>query len=76
MLAQPGSSYIAYAPELRGKIGLKDMRAGKYEFRWLDCVTGKEVTQTKVSVGAGDQSWSKPSGIGSELAIYIRRIGK
>ena len=76
VLALPRSSYIAYAPELRGKIGLKDMRAGSYEFRWFDCVTGKEVTQTKVRVEAGDQSWKKPSGIGNELAVYIRRLGK
>ena len=76
VLAQPGSSYIAYAPELRGKIGLKDMRGGSYEFRWLDCVNGKEVTQTRVRIGAGNQSWKKPGGIGSELAVYIRRTGK
>jgi hypothetical protein len=76
VLALPPSSYIAYAPQLRGKIGLKDMKAGSYEFRWFDCATGKEVTHTKVHVEAGDQSWKKPGGIGSELAVYIRRIGK
>ena len=76
VLALPPSSYIAYAPELRGKIGLKDMRAGSYEFRWFGCATRKEVVQTKVHVEAGNQSWKKPGGIGSELAAYIRRLGK
>jgi hypothetical protein len=74
ILAQPGFSYITYSPELKGKIGLRDMRRGTYEFRWFDCVTGKEVRQAKVKVQAGDQSWKKPSGIGRELAVYIRRI--
>jgi len=76
VLAQPGRSYIAYSPELKGKIGLKGMRRGTYEFRWLDCVTSKEVRQAKVNAKAGDQSWKKPGGIGRELAVYIRRIGK
>jgi len=76
VLAQPGFSYIAYSPELKGEIGLKDMRPGAYEFRWFDCVTSKEVRQAKVNVQAGDQSWKKPGGIGRELAVYIRRIGK
>ncbi len=76
VLAQPGFCYIAYSPELKGKIGLKDMRPGTYEFRWFDCVTGKEVRQAEVNAKAGDQSWKKPGGIGRELAVYIRRIEK
>jgi hypothetical protein len=75
VLALPGDSYIAYASALEGQIGLKNMTAGSYEFRWFDCATGKQVTQEKVSVSAGNQSWPKPDGIGSELAVYIRRVG-
>jgi hypothetical protein len=74
-LALPGDSYIAYAAELKGEIGLKNMTAGMYEFRWFDCVTGKQVIQVKVNVAAGSQSWAKPDGIGSQLAVYIKRIG-
>ena len=73
VLALPGNSYIAYTPALKGKIGLRDMTAGTYEFYWFDCVTGKQVRQAKVNVDAGNQTWSKPRGIGSELAVYIRR---
>jgi len=76
VLAQPGKSYIAYAPELQGKIGLKNTKAGVYEFRWFDCVTGKEVGQERVRVAGGSQSWDKPRGMGDELAVYIKRIGK
>jgi len=75
VLALPGDSYIAYAAELKGEIGLKNMTAGMYEFRWFDCVTGKQVIQVKVNVAAGSQSWAKPDGIGSQLAVYIKRIG-
>ncbi len=75
VLALPGRSYIAYTPDLQGKIGLKDVRAGRYEFVWFDCVNEERVTQKNVSVADGDQSWNKPDGIGRELAVYIRRIG-
>jgi hypothetical protein len=76
VLAQPGNSYIAYTPELSREIGLKHMTAGKYEFHWFDCATGKLISQTKVNVSYGDQTWSKPLVIGSELAVYIKRVGK
>ena len=76
VLARPGRSYIAYTPKLMGKIGLKNIRAGQYRFVWYDCATGLTVTQENVTVAGGDQSWSKPDNIGSELAVYIRRIGR
>jgi len=76
VLALPGHSSIAYASQLRGDIGLKDMAAGTYEFRWFNCATGKEVTQTKINVKAGDQTWSKPRSMGDELAVYIKRVDK
>ncbi|MHC4331264.1 MAG: hypothetical protein ACYSWW_24430 [Planctomycetota bacterium] len=90
VLSQPGRSYIAYAPRLRGRIGLKSIKAGTYNFRWFDCATGKEVVQNnfrwfdcatgkevvqkKVKVAGGNQSWDKPRSIGDELAVYIKRI--
>jgi hypothetical protein len=75
VLARPGESYIAYASQLRGEIGLKNMLPGMYKFRWFDCATGREVTQENVRVAAGgDQSWEKPNGIGDEIAVHIKRI--
>jgi CubicO group peptidase (beta-lactamase class C family) len=74
VLARPGFSYIAYSPDLQSEIGLKGMRAGDYEFRWFDCVSGKEVSQADVYVGPGERKWKKPAAIGKELAAYIRRI--
>jgi hypothetical protein len=46
-----------------------------YKFHWFDCATGSEVTKENVTVAGGDQSWDKPGRIGSELAVYIKRIG-
>jgi len=73
VLAKPGDSYIAYASNLSGDIGLKAMNAGTYTFRWFDCATGKSVTQRNVKILAGNQIWSKPADIGNELAVYIKQ---
>jgi hypothetical protein len=75
VLARPGRSYIAYASQLQANIGLKDVRPGRSEFDWFDCADGERLTQEDVTVAGGDQSWGKPDGIGSELAVYIHRVG-
>ena len=74
VLARPGDSYIAYASDLSGEIGLKEMTAGTYGFRWLDCATGRELVQREVDVEAGDRTWERPEGIGGEVAVYVRRV--
>jgi len=76
VLAKPGDSYIAYAPNLDGKIGLKGLKAGRYDLRWFDCATGKEVVQKALKVAAGNQTWTRPNRIGKELAVHIRRAAK
>jgi len=60
---------------LQGKIGLKNTTAGVYKLRWFDCATGSEVVKENITVAGGDQSWEKPDDLGSELAVYIKRIG-
>lgn len=72
VLAKPGQSYIAYASSLSGSIGIKGMSEDTYEFTWLDIPSGRKVQQT-ANVGSGDKTWSKPSNIGNELVVYIRR---
>jgi len=76
VLARPGRSYIAYASKLQDKIGLKNTTAGVYKFHWFDCATGGEFTMENVNVAGGDQSWDKPDHLGSELAVYIERVGE
>lgn len=74
VLAQPGESYIAYTSGLRGNIGLKGMTPGMYKLHWFDCATGKEAVQERITISGGDQSWDKPSGVGTELAVYVKRM--
>jgi hypothetical protein len=45
VLARPGRSYIAYASQLQGKIGLKNMPSGVYKFRWFDCAKLQKKTE-------------------------------
>lgn len=76
VLAFPGKSYIAYASNAADgtKLGIKGLTAGSYLLRWFDPDTGASTSQT-VSVPAGDQSWSKPTQFGNEIALYINRKG-
>jgi len=76
VLAEPGERYVAYSWAPDGRIGLKQMPAGRYSFEWFDCVKGTFVSQASVRVGPGNQLWSRPAGIGDELAVHIRRVGE
>ncbi|MCK4235247.1 T9SS type A sorting domain-containing protein [candidate division WOR-3 bacterium] len=71
VLAQPGNSYIAYASDLVGDIGLRNMTAGYYDFMWYNVTNGTTVFQSNIPVPSGDQTWSTPAEIGNELAVYI-----
>lgn len=71
VLADPGSEYIAYAANLSGGMGLRGLVAGTYNLRWLDLASGMIVTQSGVNLPEGDQTWSRPAGIGSELAVHV-----
>jgi len=73
VLANPGNSYIAYTYNYSGPMGVKRMTAGAYDLKWFDTVDGDMVTQTGVSVSSGEVTWTKPSSMGSEVALYIKR---
>ncbi len=73
VLAKPGNSYIAYASNLSGNMGIKNLTAGQYDFNWFDPVDGSTVNQKNVTVGGGSRSWSKPGSIGNEVALYLQR---
>jgi len=73
VLANPGSSYIAYTYAYSGPMGVKKMTAGTYELKWFDTVDGDTVVQTGVSVSSGDVTWTKPDSMSREIALYIRR---
>ena len=75
VLADPGHSYIAYAENLSGEVGIRRMTSGTYTLTWLDCVSGTTVTQRNVTVAGGDRSFPRPRGVGEQCAVWIKRGG-
>jgi hypothetical protein len=74
VLACPGERYIAYAGEATGTLGLVQVPAGTYSFRWFDCATGNTANQDSVKVQQGNPTWPVPSGLGPEVAVYVSRV--
>jgi hypothetical protein len=74
VLARPGQRYVAYASQAQGQMGLRQMKAGRYKFSWLDCVSQRGLARDFVNVDAGDQTWEIPDGFGPEVAVYIIRL--
>lgn len=73
LLAKPGESYIAYASNLSGELGLLDMEPGNYAFMWYDPATGASIEESRM-LSAGEHTWPTPAGIGSEVALYVRKV--
>jgi hypothetical protein len=73
-LADSGRSYIAYAVDPAGPMGVKGLRAGLWDIRWFDCVTGARVDQLAVPLPAGDHAWPVPDSLGPEVAVSIRLV--
>ncbi|MDY7010040.1 MAG: hypothetical protein SVV80_04725 [Planctomycetota bacterium] len=73
VLAKPGQAYIAYSSERTGEMGIKGKFQGTYILNWLDCATGKSVTQSGVGISTMNPALSPPEGIGREAAVYIRK---
>jgi len=66
------NSYIAYTTTT-GNIGLGGMTAGTYHLRWLDTMSGTQVTETDVSASDGDNAFTRPAGLGDEIAVHFTR---
>ena len=73
VLAAPQGNYVLYSGDTKGNLGLKSIHAGSYELRWFDCATGRWVIQPHFRVKGGSGAWAKPSGLGDEVALYVRR---
>ena len=55
-------------------LSVKAMKAGTYELKWFDTVTGKMVTQTGLSISSPDVTWQKPDSFGNEIALFVKRL--
>ncbi|MEK7509964.1 MAG: DUF2304 domain-containing protein [Patescibacteria group bacterium] len=71
VLANPGESYILYAWNLQGNMGLEGMSQGIYDLYWYDIPNGRFVSEEGVRMEGGTQSLEKPEHLGNELALYI-----
>lgn len=76
VLANPGVAYIAYSYAVTGPMGVKQLAAGNYEVLWFDPATGKQVSQAVSVAEAGTITWTKPDGLGNEIALAIKRTAE
>ncbi len=74
VLAELGKSFILYASQGTGPLGIGDLVAGTYRLSWLDTATGHEVSQDDVALSAGPVALGRPAGIGPEAAVYGLRL--
>ncbi len=70
VLADPGRSYIAYSEDAASEMGVKGLAAGACELRWLDCRTGKTVSEQRTTAG-GEVAFQRPAEIGTWCAVWI-----
>jgi len=73
VLASEAGSYIACSNDATADMGLREIAAGTYLLRWFDTASGHAVEQV-IAVAAGDRTWSRPSEIGTEAALYVKRL--
>jgi hypothetical protein len=73
VLAEPGSSYVAYSYAATSNLGVKGLTNGNYQLKWLDTVDGSTVTQT-VSVTTASRTFPRPASIQPESALYIKKL--
>jgi hypothetical protein len=72
VLADPGRSYIAYADDAKRQLGIRGLPAGRCSVDWLDCKTGRTLSQRHILIPHGDRAFNKPDEFGPECAAWIR----
>ncbi len=77
VLASPAGNYIAYS-SLNGasQIGLRGIRSGQYQLRWLDIASGQTREQTTTVTDGAKVSWNIPPGFGSEIAVHVKGLNR
>ncbi len=71
ILGNQGSVYIIYTPKAGKNIGIKSIKKGTYDLKWLDCKTGKTL-EGKFEIGDTNRYvWDIPEQMGEEVALYL-----
>jgi hypothetical protein len=65
--------YILYGDINTSTLGVRNAPVGNYSLKWFDPVSGATVDETKAVNTVGLASFTKPSGIGPEAALYLRK---
>ena len=83
VLGDPGRSYIAYADHLAGKLGVKDLPAGRGEVTWLDCRSGRtaeehhSLPRGRPRVRQTSGVWARVRGVdsfpGPQIKLFLPR---
>jgi hypothetical protein len=73
VFARPGLSYIAYASNRNGPMGIKDLPLGDYQITWVNCITGGRASDSVSLEVGGDRSFTPPDFIGPECALSLLR---
>ncbi len=68
------SAYVAYSSKASKSLGLKNVQKGRYNLTWFDCISGETIKEQNVLVAEGKNSWEKPSTIGLEVTLYLKRV--
>lgn len=74
VLSDAPRAWIAYSDRAGANLGLRDLHAGRYALRWLDCATGFETWEYGVELPGGGQSLARPPGLGDEVAVRISKL--
>jgi hypothetical protein len=70
---QSAGLYILYGDVNTSKLGVRNAPAGIYSLKWVDPVSGVTIDQTGTVAAGGLASFDKPTNIGPEAALYMRK---
>ncbi|MBM3333999.1 hypothetical protein FJY63_04995, partial [Candidatus Sumerlaeota bacterium] len=73
VLANAPNSYVAYSHSATQNMGIRNLAAGTYLLRWFDTTDGDTI-ERMVTISPGDHAWPKPAEMGTEVALYVKRI--
>ncbi len=73
VLASSAGTYVAHSNDGSRDMDLRGMSPGIYLLHWFDTTTGNAIEQV-LMVAADDQTWPKPPDIGTEAALYVKRL--
>lgn len=66
-------NFIIYSPKQSAAVGLNKIKPGFYDLIWYDCITGRWIIEPNREVSESAASWKKPTNLGDETALYVKK---